>query len=221
MVRAAYSLSTLLKQINTRFPYRDKASDGGIGDAAHQTRVSDHNADANGVYHAYDFDHDPDSNGLDCYVLKAALIASRDPRIKYIIFMRRIWMANSRTESYYDGVNAHDHHLHLSVVGGAAGDNPTPWNLPFLGIATPTPAPSTGTYCKYGDRSDNVMKLQQHMTTMYRGYNPYTPTGFYGDATKAGVAKFQDRVGITGSDADGSIVGPKTLAALTQRGFRP
>jgi hypothetical protein len=221
MARAAYSLKTLLGQINARFPYRDKASDGGIGDPAHAARVSDHNADASGVYHAYDFDHDPDSNGLDCYVLKTQLIESRDPRIKYIIFMRRIWMANSRTESYYDGVNAHDHHLHLSVVGGAAGDNPALWNLPFLSTSpAPTPAP-TGTYCKYGDRTDNVLKLQKHMTTMYRGYNPYTPTGFYGDATKAGIKEFQARVGIKGPDADGSIVGPKTLAALTQRGFKP
>jgi hypothetical protein len=219
MVRSAYSLATLLKQINARFPYRDKSSDGGIGDAAHSMRVSDHNADANGVYHARDFDHDPDSNGLDCYVLKTQLIASHDPRIKYIIFMRRIWYASSRQEFDYTGVNAHEHHLHLSVVGGAAGDNPAMWNLPFLGISVSPP--TTGTYCKYGDRSEHVLKLQQHMTTAYRGYNTYTPTGFYGDATKAGIAEFQDRVKMTGPDADGSIVGPRTLTELTQRGFRP
>lgn len=223
MVRAAYSLKTLLGQINARFPYRDKASDGGIGDTAHSARVSDHNPDANGVYHAYDFDHDPDSNGLDCYVLKAQLIASRDPRIKYIIFMRRIWYASSRNEVYYDGVNAHDHHLHLSVQPDGLGDQAQKWNLPLFGLPTPTPSPtpSTGTYCKYGDKSDHVLKLQQHMTTAYRGYNTYTPTGFYGDATQAGVKEFQSRVGITGSDADGSIVGPRTLTELTQRGFRP
>lgn len=219
MARAAYSLKTLLGQINARFPYRDKASDGGIGDPAHAARVSDHNADASGVYHAYDFDHDPDSNGLDCYVLKNALIASRDPRIKYIIFMRRIWYAKSRTEVYYDGVNAHDHHMHLSVVGDGPGDDPRVWALPFLGV-TISP-PTTGTYCKLNDRNDRVLRLQQHMTTMYRGYNSYTPTGFYGTATQAGIAEFQDRVGVTGADADGSIVGPRTLTELTQRGFRP
>lgn len=221
MVRAAYSLSTLLAQINARFPYRDKASDGGLGDAAHATRVSDHNPDANGVYHAYDFDHDPDSNGLDCYTLKSQLIASWDNRIKYIIFMRRIWYASSRREEYYDGVNAHDHHLHLSVVGGAVGDDSRKWILPFLATPTNVPSWTDGTYCKYGDRGDRVMRLQQHMTTVYRGYNAYVPTGFYGDATKSGVAEFQSRVGITGSDADGSIVGPRTMNALIQRGFRP
>lgn len=219
MVRAAYSLSTLLKQINAKFPYRDKASDGGIGDPAHAARISDHNPDAEGIYHAYDFDHDPDSNGLDCYTLKSALVSSYDSRIKYIIFMRRIWYASSRNEEYYDGVNAHDHHLHLSVKSGVVGDDPRLWSLPFLSTASvPTP---TGTYCKYGDKSENVLKLQKHMTTAYRGYNPYTPTGFYGDATKAGIAEFQDRVGIIGPDANGEIVGPRTLSALTQRGFRP
>lgn len=219
MVRAAYSLSTLLKQINAKFPYRDKASDGGIGDAAHQTRISDHNPDADGVYHAYDFDHDPDFNGLDCYVLKQQLIASWDNRIKYIIFMRRIWYADTRDEFYYDGPNPHDHHLHLSVVSGPLGDDDRFWSLPFLAINQgPTPS---GTYCQYGDRNDRVLNLQKHMTTVYRGYNPYTPTGYYGDATRSGIAEFQDRVGIAGPDADGSIVGPRTLTALIQRGFRP
>lgn len=225
MTRGAYSLITLRDQINAKFPYRDKASDGGIGDPAHAARVSDHNPDANGVWHAYDFDHDPDSNGLDCYILKAQLIASHDSRIKYIIFMRRIWYASSRSEFYYDGVNAHDHHMHLSVVSGAVGDDPRRWVLPFLDTTVVTPGGSgswtDGPYCQYGDRNDRVMKLQQHMTKMYRGYNTYVPTGFYGDATKAGIAEFQDRVGITGVDADGTIVGPRTMNALIQRGFRP
>lgn len=222
MARAAYSLTTLLYQINNKFPYRDKASDGGIGDEAHQSRVSDHNPDATGVYHAYDFDHDPDSNGLDCYTLKRELIASRDPRIKYIIFMRRIWYASTRTEVPYTGPNAHEKHLHLSVVGGAPGDDKRLWSLPFLGVTTTTATTWTGgTYCKYGDTSDRVRKLQDHMTRVYRGYNSYTPNGHYGNATKAGIAEFQDRVGITGPDADGSIVGNATMTKLMYYGFRP
>lgn len=222
MARAAYSLSTLLKQINAKFPYRDKASDGGIGDEAHAARVSDHNPDSLGVYHAYDFDHDPDSNGLDCYTLKRELIASRDPRIKYIIFMRRIWYASTRTEEYYSGVNAHEKHLHLSVVGGVPGDDPRQWSLPFLGTTVSNVLPWTGgTYCKFGDTSERVRRLQFHMTTVYKGYNPYTPNGHYGPATQAGIAEFQDRVGITGPDADGSIVGNATMTKLMQYGFRP
>jgi peptidoglycan hydrolase-like protein with peptidoglycan-binding domain len=58
------------------------------------------------------------------------------------------------------------------------------------------------------------------MTRVFPSYNRYTPTGFYGDLTKAGLAEFQFRVGITGSDADGSIVGPRTTAALARFGIR-
>ena len=168
MARAAYSLSTLLKQINARFPYRDKASDGGIGDPAHAARISDHNP-VNGVYHAYDFDHDPDSNGLDCRTLWRELLASGDSRIKYVIFNRVIWTPGigSRT---YTGVNAHTLHLHLSVKSGV-GDDARNWGLPFLGlpnisVIVDNTSWSGGTYCKKGDRSERVWVLQCFKTAL-------------------------------------------------------
>ena len=220
MPRAAYSLATLLKQINAKFPYRDKASDGGIGDTRHSTLISDHNPDQWGVYHAYDFDHDPDSNGLDCRILWRELLASRDTRIKYVIFNRVIW-SPLRGSLPYSGTNPHTLHLHLSVLSGALGDDARQWGIPSLGIPTTIHQWTDGTYCKKGDRSDRVWVLQRHMTAFYPGYNQYEPTGFYGDATTAGIREFQDRVGITGTDADGTIVGPSTMRQLIQRGFRP
>ena len=222
MARAAYSLTTLLRQINEKFPYRDKASDGGIGDAAHLSRISDHNPDSTGVYHAYDFDHDPDSNGLDCRSLWRELLASGDQRIKYVIFNRVIYTPGYGSRPY-TGVNAHTLHLHLSV-NSSNGDDARQWGLPFLGVS---PVPSViagysgGTYCKAGDRSERVWTLQRHMTLFYPGYNRYTPNGYYGVGTTAGIREFQDRVGITGPDADGTIVGPSTMRHLMQRGFRP
>ena len=86
--------------------------------------------------------------------------------------------------------------------------------------AGPPPTPS-GTYCRMGDRNDRVKNLQNFMTAMFRSYNMYRPTGYYGIATKAGVAEFQRRTGITGSDADGTIVGPRTLRELGKFGFQP
>src|SRR5690606_30851968 len=88
----ALSLETLRLQLNALFPNRSKASDGGIGDERHQTSNSDHNPhvrDKNGrpVVTARDFTHDP-ANGLDCNKLAAALIAHKDPRIKYLIWNR-------------------------------------------------------------------------------------------------------------------------------------
>ena len=97
-----------------------------------------------------------------------------------------------------------------------------PWDY-VISLASDdgTSSSDSSTYCKYGDRSENVMKLQTFMVRVFGSYNTYTPTGYYGDATTAGIAEFQRRVGITGPDADGTIVGPRTMAKLTQYGFQP
>jgi peptidoglycan hydrolase-like protein with peptidoglycan-binding domain len=89
------------------------------------------------------------------------------------------------------------------------------------GVA-PTPVdPNTSLpTLSYGQTSDAVTHLQRFMVSHFPSYNKYTPTGYYGDQTKAGIAEFQKRVGITGSDADGSIVGPRTNAALYKYGYR-
>lgn len=78
-----------------------------------------------------------------------------------------------------------------------------------------------GTYCAYGERSDRVLNLQRFMTRVFPTYNTYVATGYYGDSTKSGIAEFQRRTGVTGPDADGSIVGPRTMTQLTAHGFKP
>lgn len=120
--RVAESLETLRKQLNTAFPNRSKISDGGIGDARHQaSKSSDHNPHVRdskgiGVVTARDFTHDP-KNGLDCNKLAQWLIESRDKRIKYIIWNKRILSSKNSPWKWrpYSGSNAHSHHLHLSV----------------------------------------------------------------------------------------------------------
>jgi hypothetical protein len=122
MWRVAESLETLRKQLNALYPNRSKVSDGGIGDARHQNNpTSEHNPytkDKNGigVVRARDFTHDP-KNGLDCNKLAEALVNSRDERIKYIIWNRRI--VSSKVSPWkwrpYNGSNPHNKHLHLSV----------------------------------------------------------------------------------------------------------
>lgn len=122
--RVAESLLTLRKQINAAAPARSKASDGTIGDTRHQGTGSDHNPHivdgAKRVVSAMDITHDP-GHGCDAGKLAASLHASRDSRIKYIIWNRRI--ANSAavgtsapwTWRPYNGRNPHDHHVHISV----------------------------------------------------------------------------------------------------------
>lgn len=122
--RVAQSLSALKKQIDAAYPGRSKLSDGTIGDDRHRTRESDHNAHISdggmGIVTAFDITHDP-AQGCDAGAIAALLHASRDPRIKYIIWNRRI--ANSSPIGAapawawraYTGTNPHDKHCHLSV----------------------------------------------------------------------------------------------------------
>jgi peptidoglycan hydrolase-like protein with peptidoglycan-binding domain len=222
----AESLERLRQQLNALAPNRSKVSDGGIGDEDHANRSSDHNPHVViGGQHlvtARDFTHDP-VGGLDCAKLRDALIRARDSRIKYLIFRGQIisgaggpqpWVARR-----YAGPNPHAKHLHLSVVADKRCRDAGPWMLP--GLSDVTPSPSSGIYCRLRDRNDRVMKLQQFMTRTFASYNMYRPTGFYGLATRDGVYEFQRRTGITGPDANGETVGPRTLAKLKEFGFTP
>lgn len=138
--RVADSLGVLLKQINQLAPGRSKVSDGSIGDAAHQSRESDHNPwvlDPPGpnVVTARDFTHDP-KNGADMAVVSEALRRSKDPRIKYCIFNGRIFSSYpvggvpAWTWRKYTGSNPHKTHMHLSVLPEKRlYDNLNPWQI--------------------------------------------------------------------------------------------
>lgn len=138
--RIAKSLERLRAQINAMAPGRNKASDGGIGDPAHAKRNSDHNPwvdfdGRKGVVTARDFTHDP-SGGCDAGAVAEKLRSSQDPRIKYIIWNRRI--ANSSpidgqaawTWRPYSGSNPHNHHFHISVKAERSlYDDERDWSL--------------------------------------------------------------------------------------------
>jgi hypothetical protein len=118
----APSLVALRTEINRRWPNRDKSSDGALGDASHQARPSDHNPDwsAGGVVRAIDVDKD----GLDVAELLAAL--TRDPRVAYVIYNRRMMRSYPKTigkRAYkawewapYDGPSPHTGHVHVSIL---------------------------------------------------------------------------------------------------------
>ena len=121
--RVAESLDKLRDQIDAAWPNRNKASDGTIGDAAHcsgDPRSSDHcpwvKDGAMGVVTALDITHDP-THGVDNNKIVANLVASRDPRIKYIIWNGRIISSTVSPWVWrtYTGSNPHTKHFHLSV----------------------------------------------------------------------------------------------------------
>lgn len=124
--RLAGSLVTLRGQINAMYPNRNKASDGTLGDAAHQKVASDHNPNPQGIVTALDLTHDP--NSLDIADLAQKLIQSRDSRIKYIIANRKIMIPPNWNWQNYAGANPHTKHIHISVNAKNCDDT-TKWNL--------------------------------------------------------------------------------------------
>lgn len=137
--RAARSLIKLRDQVNRRAPRRNKASDGTIGDAAHCQRTSDHNPwvrdGSVGVVTALDITHNP-SGGCDANTIAEAIRASRDTRVKYIIWNRRI--ANSAAIGAsqpwqwrpYSGTDPHTNHVHISVKPDKANyDSTADWAI--------------------------------------------------------------------------------------------
>lgn len=121
----APSLETLRAEINARWPRRDKASDGWIGDPAHQATRSDHNPNDRGSVDALDIDED----GLDFATVFDAI--KRHPSSRYVIYERRLYhrLRGWRSEPY-SGVNPHDKHFHLSIdQTRAAEQDRRPWGL--------------------------------------------------------------------------------------------
>jgi hypothetical protein len=126
--RVAASLERLRDQVNQAYPGRNKASDGTIGDAAHQAVASDHNPNAQSVVCALDLTHSPDT-GFDAHALADALRAVRHPDVKYIISARRIcgdWTGWAWWP--YNGSDPHNNHIHVSVGRGDDGKSTQPYD---------------------------------------------------------------------------------------------
>lgn len=133
--RLAGSLVELRHEFDEAHPNRPKQSDGTLGDTAHAARTSDHNPDADGIVRAWDCTAIDESKP---HPLAEFLLAKRDPRTKYVISQGRMFASYSTstrkawTWGPYTGANGHFHHCHVSVVAGAAGDNPARWGYPLI-----------------------------------------------------------------------------------------
>lgn len=96
----------------------------------------------------------------------------------------------------------------------------------YVGAPVPpvtAPAPRTLPTLQYGMRSDSrVIALQRFLNAYdWRPELPLlAPLGNYLEQTVAVVKAAQAQCGVTGADADGRIVGPRTGAAFAARGAR-
>jgi hypothetical protein len=205
----AESLGRLLAQLNALAPHRSKVSDGGIGDANHATRDSDHNPwyvlDSQPLVTARDFTNDP-AGGLDCQRLADALRRARDSRLKYVIWNRRIMSGAGGPSPWvwrsYTGTNPHTKHLHLSVVADQRCRDASPWMLPGMTGGSPSKYPTI----RRGDTGEAVKLIQRFLGVVGPGDLGY---GQFGPKTEDAVIHYQRMRGLT---PDG-IVGPMTWAA--------
>lgn len=139
--RMAKCLEVLLAEINKAHPDRSKASDGGIGDAAHASRSSDHNPwvigpGGIGIVTARDFTNDPEHGFTSdefAEWLRQRCLSGAETRVKYIISRKRI--ANGSIQNWawraYTGDNPHEKHVHVSVKSDQAHyDNTKSWGYP-------------------------------------------------------------------------------------------
>ena len=135
----APSLAQLRREINARWPGRDKSTDGTIGDAAHSSRASDHNPNARRSVNAIDIDED----GIDAWGLVD--LAITDPRVNYVIYERKIWQRKHGFKPRpYSGINAHTKHIHVSIIQSVAAEqNTAPWGIAKIGASSGI-KPSTG-----------------------------------------------------------------------------
>lgn len=216
-------------ELNAIAPSRDKASDGSVGDLAHQGSSSGHNPDETGnaerrdsdninEVRAIDVDKDLRLSGLTAEKIVAYLVgrcrAGLEKRLIYIIYNRTIWSASSGWAARkYTGSNPHDKHFHLSGHPDSDSDRRS-WGLASLVGKTPAkPKPPAkpitlgSRVLKKGVKGSDVGDLQELLNK--RGAKLGVDDDF-GAKTDAAVRAFQRSHWLA---VDG-IVGPDTLGAL-------
>jgi hypothetical protein len=122
--KPAAAALTLRKQVDKRWPKRDRGADGIIGDKAHQARPSDHNPNARGYVDAIDIDADLLGKGkgravaqrlADQIIAYAASGAAGSKRIKYVVFNDQVASGTYPTSMWKWRGSGYGHYDHIHV----------------------------------------------------------------------------------------------------------
>jgi len=150
MAYLVQSLVNLRSEIDSRWPSRDRRTDGWYADPKVRTSYG-HNPDGKGAVHAIDVDKDGiDPDWIINNIYRAGF------HLWYIIWNRGIWDTQHgwKREAYH-GANPHTDHLHIEVFHDAAGENYNgSWSIAVNGAQTfgVNPYPDGG----WGDADPSV-----------------------------------------------------------------
>jgi len=195
------SLLVLRKELDDRWPDRDRRSDGTIGDADHAARKSDHNPDRRGCIHARDIDAD----GVHVPTVLAALMLH--PSTSYVIHNRRTW---ARWDLYrprrYIGSNPHKAHIHESIqYSSSAESSLVRWSPITMAVGSPTVPPTIA-------KGSLAAVTVRYAQALLNGQgSSLVLDGDFGIRTLAETRVFQTWAKIS---VDG-IIGPVTWSRLT------
>jgi peptidoglycan hydrolase-like protein with peptidoglycan-binding domain len=204
--RPAKSLSRLKRDVDRRWPNRDRRTDGFIGDAAHcgGGGTSDHCVNSAGVVRAFDIDADGISAGWLAEHLRR-LGARGDPRLAnggYVIFNRRIasWSHEWRWR-HYTGDNPHTDHIHLSVSKDASGyDKGGGWGVRSTPIPETHLVSSSTALPRHAVGSRELKLKRPHMrgtdVAFVQRWVGAPDDGEFGEKTQARVKRYQGIVGL-------------------------
>jgi hypothetical protein len=235
----AGSLVSLLSAVNAHWPNRSKASDGGIGNAAHlaEGQASDHNPWLNNTVRAYDFT----AAGIDAPWLAEKLRqlgASGESRLTgggYVIWDHHITSEDFSHWVAYTGVDPHTSHVHVSVSRTpAAYEYGGQWDL-FAQVPIHPPAPTpAGDDVHWsghdlagdgdqlrgheGDEGPRVKELQHELNHDFPAYSHLAEDGEWGHQTTAVLEEYSHR---EAHEADTPAGDRQALAASDGRDLGP
>lgn len=133
MAREAYSLEQLEDEVQEFYPGTTTWEEG---DKAHQATWSDHNKNRYGVYCAKDL---LSNAGLPLKAFVAWITANPHPNLRYVIHDHKIYHRRDNfAPKPYNGINAHEKHVHVSVGNGPDGrsttdyDSRESWGIQYL-----------------------------------------------------------------------------------------
>jgi hypothetical protein len=141
-------LQNLRSQANTRWPTRDHASDGTIGDTTHQAEMSGHNpddtkgsrapwnsdSDSTPEVRAFDMDSDLREPGSTAQMVVDHLrsLPGLSSVIRYMIYNRKMYHERDGFKpTAYSGPSAHTEHIHFEGAWTQAADNNTTFDFKF------------------------------------------------------------------------------------------